>query len=313
MTLAGFIAGIVVLVFITLHSLKLVSFFGFNWTSIQGGTFRHRAELWAAAIAMIKDSPIYGQGFFSYEEKYYKFRTLESVLRVGEERIPDSPHNELLELGVNFGIIGIVLVSVFLLMIGRKSFNYVTARSADMAVTDDSHLFVIIIFVGLLIQRMIGPFSVSLSSIFFTSAGLIWYRFYKNDKTQKTNESFLKLTYKFKNQTSKLIALLLTIVTFLPVYRDWQFLYSARNQDDKRVLSIVNYFPKDKERYLITFDYFLSTGNFEYAKMVSYDAHQSFMNDPRLLEIYLDLHNLLSSAAELNKLRNLNPFFEINE
>ena len=75
-----------------------------------------RVDYWAAAVKMIKISPIFGLGFDSFDDWYTRVRGFISAYRTGPIRTSNSAHNIFLDLGVNGGLLLLAtyLVIVFL-------------------------------------------------------------------------------------------------------------------------------------------------------------------------------------------------------
>jgi O-antigen ligase len=73
-----------------------------------------RFDYWHAGIEMINKKPILGHGFEAYGDLYTQERGLISALRTGLGRTSNSAHNIFLDIGVNGGIILLlVLLTIF--------------------------------------------------------------------------------------------------------------------------------------------------------------------------------------------------------
>lgn len=78
-------------------------------------TLTYRIDYWLAAIRMLEKFPILGVGADSYGDYYTEFRSLQATLRTGPERISNTAHNILLDLGSGYGLLTLFLVALFFL------------------------------------------------------------------------------------------------------------------------------------------------------------------------------------------------------
>jgi O-antigen ligase len=80
----------------------------------------YRGDYWRTAWRMMIENPLIGLGFDSYRDNYRLYRDSLATNRRGPEVIADSPHNTLLDAGVNggFGLFIInILIVIFILFI----------------------------------------------------------------------------------------------------------------------------------------------------------------------------------------------------
>ena len=120
------------IVIISISLLIVLSIGWFGWEPIlerfetirntQGNISEARIVIWKDSINAIKDFPLTGTGFGSFEDIYPKYRTWS-----GDE-IAGHAHNDYIELFTDGGIIALVLFGWFLLSVLRSSFKTFTRR-----------------------------------------------------------------------------------------------------------------------------------------------------------------------------------------
>lgn len=120
-----------IIVFLLLISVFLsVSWFG--WETVvdrfarlqnqQGEIYEARLEFWKDSIEIIKALPLVGAGFGTFSDIYPAFRTFIS------DRAVLHAHNDYLELLIEGGVIGLLLVSLFLIYLVKSSFKVFRKR-----------------------------------------------------------------------------------------------------------------------------------------------------------------------------------------
>ena len=78
-------------------------------------TLAFRVDYWRAGIRMIEASPLTGFGFDSYGDYYRQYRDLDAVLRTGPERTSNTAHNIFIDIGVNAGLLTLLLTLLLFL------------------------------------------------------------------------------------------------------------------------------------------------------------------------------------------------------
>lgn len=101
---------------------RLVSIFQFG-----EGSAKTRFEIWEAAIAAVKDSPIVGHGPDTFRLLFPKYKPIEYVADAGYLSVADNVHNYPLQAATGFGIPGVILLyAIFvwaLVIAAKKSFE----------------------------------------------------------------------------------------------------------------------------------------------------------------------------------------------
>jgi O-antigen ligase len=118
----------------SLSSTNEVMNFGKRFASIFQtgvGSGRTRTEIWQAAFAAIKASPVLGWGADTFRLVFPKFKPLEYVRDAGGNSVADNAHNYPLQLASGVGIPGMLLFYGVFVWAGVRSFRTVFGRSGD--------------------------------------------------------------------------------------------------------------------------------------------------------------------------------------
>jgi tetratricopeptide (TPR) repeat protein len=115
------------IIIVTICILIVLSVGWFGWSPIferferiknpQGDITELRLQIWHDSLNIIRDFPVYGTGFGSYENIYPKYRTIPG------DGIADHAHNDYLELLSDGGTLAFVLCVWFLLAVFFRSYR----------------------------------------------------------------------------------------------------------------------------------------------------------------------------------------------
>jgi O-antigen ligase len=115
-------------------------------------TLAFRTDYWRAGISMIKASPGIGFGFDSYGDYYREYRDLLATVRTGPERVSNTAHNIFIDMGVNSGVIVMILaLTIFLrpLFMGLKRMHKRVVKNENEIFF---HVFNLVYFIQALIS-----------------------------------------------------------------------------------------------------------------------------------------------------------------
>ena len=103
---------------------RLSSIFQFS-----SGSGQTRTEIWRAAVAAIKDRPLFGWGADNFTFAFSRFKPVEYLRDAGASSGADNAHDYPLHLASGVGILGAVLFYAVLVWAGVRSFRTVFGRS----------------------------------------------------------------------------------------------------------------------------------------------------------------------------------------
>ncbi len=86
------------------------------------GSGAQRVLIWRSALGAIAERPIFGWGLDTFRLVFPQFRSVELTRSLGHLDLVDNAHNYLLQMALGIGLVGVVLLVVFL--------GYVAWRSA---------------------------------------------------------------------------------------------------------------------------------------------------------------------------------------
>jgi O-antigen ligase/tetratricopeptide (TPR) repeat protein len=120
------------LLIIALILLAALSIGWFGWDQIfdrfetlknaQGVIYESRLDFWKDSIKIIKDFPVTGSGVGTFVDIYKSYQTVSGELTVSHA------HNDYIQLGVEAGIIGILLAGSFIVILFYKTYTVFLAR-----------------------------------------------------------------------------------------------------------------------------------------------------------------------------------------
>lgn len=87
-----------------------------------------RAYFWKGGLAAFLDSPVSGYGIGAYEKMLFRYRSPDYWTTGGEDIVPHA-HNEIVEIAVEYGLIGLILCAVTVTSVLWKGIR--TARNGE--------------------------------------------------------------------------------------------------------------------------------------------------------------------------------------
>ena len=229
-------------IFSTLFLISIFAFLGKGPASslLYQTSITYRGDYWRAAWNMIIQNPVAGLGFDSYRDNYRLYRDLSSVTRRGPEVVADSPHNVLLEAGVNGGL-GLflinILISIFILFTFAKYLK--TNKSNNQLIIG---LFAA--WVAYTAQSIISLGNVALSLIGWIFGGLIIGLGLKPNNNTNLDSKNQKI--RIRNKSQLLVGVLIgaTIATPNFIY-DARFASAYKSGNVNRIVTTVSNWPSD--------------------------------------------------------------------
>ncbi len=185
-----------------------------------GGSGQARLQIWTVAIDMIKATPIFGTGLGSWFHN-----EIQGGFGVHNVMSYQRAHNDFLELGVEVGIVGMVLLLIGALSLSIAAFKILLNDNKTNA------WFYFLLWVGLsgsFVQMQFSfPYQLAMPALLFgLYAGLI----------AKQSENFIKPLKLIKRKTTKIYhqsvkaVWLLIFIVVSSIYIEWINTYSALNK-----------------------------------------------------------------------------------
>lgn len=134
-----------------------------------------RIDIWQSSARMLVDHPVagVGLGMYPYYGAEYNFPVEHRIARYGKRL--DMAHNDLLHLGAELGIVGLLLALGVLAGLGTLSFRFLRNRPRSWHVVAASMALLGVLLHGLVSNLLLSPAlamtSVVLGSILVESAG----------------------------------------------------------------------------------------------------------------------------------------------
>ncbi len=100
------------------------------WNTIKGGheqSLERRMYFWSAGWEAFLASPVFGFGPGSYEETMLEFRSPDYWMSASEDVVPHA-HNEVLEVAVEYGLVGLLLLALTLALVARQGTRIVQGK-----------------------------------------------------------------------------------------------------------------------------------------------------------------------------------------
>jgi len=121
---------------VTNFASRLSSIFQFN-----SGSSLTRFEIWSAAIAAIKDRPIFGFGPDTFRLIFRRYAPVEYAQDAGYLSVADNVHNHVLQLAAGVGVVGCALYYAMLFWIACVSFKLgFTPHEQDDSISQSGRL-----------------------------------------------------------------------------------------------------------------------------------------------------------------------------
>jgi len=124
------IGGILLIIFKTIFGQLLL--FRFAFTVVSNASIQNRFRMWAQAVEIIKKNPLIGSG-------PYQKQVFSGVL------LTENPHNYYLKIGMDAGVIGIILFVAILILLLRRSIRLLHAGERRMRILGVAFLTTIVV------------------------------------------------------------------------------------------------------------------------------------------------------------------------
>jgi O-antigen ligase len=82
-------------------------------TLLYQDSITYRGDYWRAGIRMISEHPLFGVGFDSFGDYYFRYRDLTSATRRGPLIYTNSAHNYFIDFAANGGLFYLLLYLLF--------------------------------------------------------------------------------------------------------------------------------------------------------------------------------------------------------
>lgn len=230
----------------------------------------NRIDIWNQSLIMFRDNMITGIGLDNYSELSKKYNFKQNRGQANYYKIPRIPHNDYLKIIVETGIAGLLLLSVFLFFILRRTFS--------------APLFNIpkILILYLLFQAFI--FNILFQFFFFFVLMFLLKCLFEK------NLSFLSLSLNFRLYFSTFLMIVFVFAYLSP------FLSNIFMENSKKGITVSDAFSWIKKaEYLNPLDF-----NIYYAKSLLYYSH---------FQMSSDLESFENGIRQLKRVQNLNENF----
>lgn len=205
-------------------------------------TLQIRIKYWEIAYNMILDYPIGGIGIENFGENFYRYRTQSTRDFIGEGVFTNSPHNFILELGVNSGIF--LLISYVLIQC-ITLYTFMKWLIANGKQLDYRIMSIFLGWLGIQLQSLISPFQAGVMGLGFALTGMLLALTTRSSVTQIDSVPKTESTgFMLGRQIAALLALIVAIV---PLAKDFQFRSLLEKGDLRALMSNVSRFPQNAE------------------------------------------------------------------
>jgi len=201
-----------------------------------------RPEYWGNAVSQIADSPIWGQGFDMYGDKYSVFK------EPGSSLFSDSPHNLLSELGAFGGVPLLICYLLIQLSVLTRFIKFL--KSQDGANRRDIE-FLFLLWIGFHLQSFVNPTTLPFLTLGSLVTGLLYGQLNSLNHFKETSQGPLSKSTKHSS-TAKLLATSLfalgalptgAILGTAPIRKDAAFRDAAEMGDGSKLISATRKWP----------------------------------------------------------------------
>ncbi len=134
------------------------------------GTAFNRLYYWRMTLPMIASRPLFGYGLDSYLELFGRFRPADWYMKIKEDAVPDKPHNDLLQMAVGQGLVGL---ASYVAVLGALFWSGIRAlRRARTPIQTYALIGLLGALIAYLVQLEFGFNVVGTAPLFWTAAGL---------------------------------------------------------------------------------------------------------------------------------------------
>ncbi len=187
---------------ILIVSTFIISCYGLY--KMKNGSADGRLLMWQVSWEMIKDKPFMGWGQDGFEANYanYQAEWFKSGIGTSEQEMlagmPDAPFNELIRIGVEYGLIGVLIVLCLLFFVFKPSRNYKNkARNPELTTPDPKHrtlnpeYLIVILKSGLLSILIFSLFSYPVDVAPIMVQAIVLAAFIVNSKLRNSKKEYI--------------------------------------------------------------------------------------------------------------------------
>jgi O-antigen ligase len=264
----------------------------------------YRGDYWRAAGRMIIENPVLGLGFDSYRDNYRLFRDTYATNRRGPDAITDSPHNFLLEAGVNGGVSLMIfnLVLIFVLVVTFLiNFKKIKTHKLDL-------VCLFSLWLAFIAQATISPGNIAILMLGWTLSGLI-LGLKINLKNLESSTTYQN-KFKLKNYRIIISGILIGIFIAGPnFYSDARFMSALKSKELKKIVSSAYMWPRDEFRMARVIKSLNENGFYTEALDLARVATKNF---PKTFEIWREFYQIPTLTLEekkiiLSTMREIDP------
>lgn len=210
------------------------------------GTTATRFEIWKGCIHMIADRPLLGFGPDQMIDWFPRYRTIRYTKLEGEMTMPDRAHNEVIQTGVNMGLIGLLgylwVLSALALSVYRHLKDHYDPLVLGLSAGAIGYFF----------QGLFGIAIIGITSVFWVFIAVL-AALVARQRIGKTERVFeISLSYDLPTSVKAILVLVLTLVAAfgirlatLPQEADYYyFLGNYSSQTVARATQMMDWFEK---------------------------------------------------------------------
>jgi O-antigen ligase len=216
-------------------------------TLLYQDSITYRGDYWRAGIRMISEHPLFGVGFDSFGDYYFRYRDLTSATRRGPLIYTNSAHNYFIDFAANGGLFYLLLY-LLIIVITLRSYIKVFKREVNLNLKLTALLA---IWIGFQAQSLISPRQISLLVIGWTVSGLIIG--YEINSRQISNLNSNSVTISKKSikfiQAKSVMFITVGLLLCLPYFRaDMQVKRGLQSLNLERIYASAFISPQDPDR-----------------------------------------------------------------
>ena len=216
-------------------------------TLLYQDSITYRGDYWRAGIRMISEHPLFGVGFDSFGDYYFRYRDLTSATRRGPLIFTNSAHNYFIDFAANGGLIYLLLY-LLIIVITLRSYIKVFKREANLNLKLTALLT---IWLGFQAQSLISPRQISLLVIGWAVSGLIIGYEINSREISNLNSNSIKISKKPIKfiQVKSIVAITVGLLLCFPYFRaDMQVKSALRSLNLERIYASAFVSPQDPDR-----------------------------------------------------------------
>ena len=216
-------------------------------TLLYQDSITYRGDYWRAGIRMISEHPLFGVGFDSFGDYYFRYRDLTSATRRGPLIFTNSAHNYFIDFAANGGLIYLLLY-LLIIVITLRSYIKVFKREANLNLKLTALLA---IWLGFQAQSLISPRQISLLVIGWAVSGLIIGYEINSREISNLNSNSIKISKKPIKfiRAKSIVAITVGLLLCFPYFRaDMQVKSALRSLNLERIYASAFVSPQDPDR-----------------------------------------------------------------